>query len=442
MKKAPHVIWVCPTSRFFYRSKGEVKARPGSVIPKLVEEGIKLDIVIPNDPTLLPKTKLSSSRTVRHTIRLAQEYNVDVIKLTRGSVSPGIYMVAMPSLEPALENALYNKAAIAVAEQLKRPVDIFHIFDWEGGLLPLFLELQKNGSRIFKNTRTFLNVDSFREHGGFAPTVLSYLGVPSDLFHPEGLEFFGRVSFLKAGLLFADGIGLVENHLMPRGLISRNGHGFEGVLETLAFKLRRWASDRSLRSHLEAYKELLANPPAGSVLPRILKKVHTGSGELKRFIESWGPPPPDRTNTNALSFLVQSPTKAYAFWEWTKHDYVDYGLSLENCSNNSKKMLARGLQAMGDFWIDVNPATEYVIELIGFSKNGKAFPLLRSQLVRTPRNAPSPNRRAVFVDVRSKQRFEINGNGVFASGRWGTGGTSALEWNTTGLPSSYQEASR
>lgn len=439
MKKSPHVIWVCPTSRPFYRSKGEVRCRPGSVIPKLADEDIKINILIPHDPTLLPKTKLTTSRVTRHKIRLSQDYTVEITKLSRGALVPGIFMVNIPSVEPAIWNALFSKSALALARQLKRPVDIFHVFDWEAGLLPLYLELEKSGDRLFKTTRTFFNLSSVRDQGSYAPNILNHLGVPKNLFHPEGLEFYGRVSYLKAGLIFADGIGLVEGRTAARSFAHRNGHGFEGILDAQSHKLRRWSSDRSVRAHLDAYKELLALTQVRSVLPRLMERVHAGDDELKKFIESWGPPPPDRYSANAISFMVQSPTKAYAFWEWIHHDFVDYGLRLENLGSGAQTLLARGLQAMADFWIDVSPASEYVLELVGYRVDGSLQPLLRSRPVRTPRNSPSPNIDAVFINVRDRSRTRRRATGKIVGLGGPSGGSSAMEWSSVNLSIAHRE---
>lgn len=437
MKKYPHVIWVCPSSRLFYRSKGEVRCRPGSVLPKLAEEDVKINVLIPYDPTLLPKTKLSTGRVTRHKIRLSQDYSVEITKLSRGALVPGIYMANIPAAEPAIWNALFSKAAIALARQLKRPVDVFHLFDWETGMLPLYLDLEKAGDRLFKTTRTFFNVSSLREQGSYAPTILSYLGIPKNLFHPEGLEFYGRVSFLKAGLVFSDGVGLVEGSKSLRAFNHRNSQGFAGVLDSRAFKLRRWASDRSLKSHMDAYKELMALTHARPILPRLLEKVHAGDEELRRFIESWGPIPPERYNRNGLSFLIQSPVKAFAFWEWVNHDFVDYGLRVENHTSKKNSLLARGLPAMGDFWFDVAPDHEYVLELVGYRSDGSCQPLLRSRPVRTPRNRMSANTTATFINMHDRSRTtRREGGGRFGFRGFESGGTSALEWTFESVPSS------
>lgn len=435
MKKSPHVIWVCPSSKSFYRTKGEVRSRPGSVIPRLAEHGVRLNVLIPHDPTLLPKTRLSSSRTTRHTIRLSQDYEIEITKLTRGAVSPGVFMVKTPPLESALLSAVFAKAAIALANQLRKPVDIFHLFDWESALVPLYLELEKNGSKIFRDTRTFLNIRSLREQGNFAPAILSFLGLPTTLFHPDGIEFYGKVSFLKSGLMFSDGVGLIEG-MLPRNSAYKNGTGLEGVLDTMTFKLRRWASERSLRSHLDAYNELLNSPKPTPLLPRLLERLHQTAEEVQDFIESWGPQPPDGYRSNSISFLLQSPRKAFAFWEWTGDGEGPFGLVLEDRTAGSRTVLSSGLNALGDFWIDIEPDHEYRLELVAMG-SGAASPLLRSRSLRSPRVSPSRNVEAVFVDLRTNRRFARTGEERWdrlASRVSEGGGSSAWEWTPAEAP--------
>lgn len=441
MKKSPHVIWVCPSNGLFFRTKGEVRPRPNSVLSKLLEKGIKLNILIPYDATLLPKTKIGPGRVTRHNVELSQKYPVDIIKLTRGAISPGVYMAKLPPLEPALESAVFSKAALAFASQLKKPVDVFHLFEWETALLPLFLEMEKNGNRVLRNARTFLSVHSLHDQGNFAPALMAYLGIPETLFHPDGVEFYGKLSYLKTGLLFSDGVGIIETTAPVRGKAHRNGTGLEGVLDQMSFKLRRWASDRSLKAHVDAYRELMQLEKSGSILPRLMKKVQSTQDEANRFIEQWGPEPPERYNVNSISFLCQSPVKAYAFWEWTRMDFADYGLMLENRSTGAKKLLSRGLHAFSDYWIDVEPDKEYVLELVGWTSAGVMQPLLRSRALRTPRNKPSNNVDAVFVDVRNRQRYMRKvGDVSLLSKGLRPGGTSAWEWIFSG-PATLREGS-
>lgn len=434
MKKAPHIIWVCPTNQLFFRSKGEIKPRPGSVIPKLVDQGIKLDVLIPHDPSLLPKSKLSPARITKHDIKFSQNYTIEIIKLTRGTSSPGVFMAKLPSVEAPVSYALFSQAGLALARQLNKPIDVFHVFGWEVSLLPLYLELGKSSGKVFAETRTFLTISSLRNQGNFSPGLLNYINIPKELFHPEAIEFFGKISFLKAGLVFADGIGVVDEYLTSRGnKVQKNGTGLEGILDSISFKLRRWASDRSVRSYLEAYRELLLLKKTSSLLPHLRKKLHSSKNEAQAFIESWGPVPQDRYQTNTISFLQQSPKKAYVFWEWVGSKHSNYGIVLEDIDSGNRILVDHNLSSLGDYWLDVQPGRTYVVELTGAATKGTKT-LLRSQPLFIPRDHMSSNTEAVFVDVKTNVRTTVRNKEDWSKIQHkGGDGTSAWEWATNSL---------
>ena len=160
---------------------------------------------------------------------------------------------------------------------------------------------------------------------------------------------------------------------------------------------------------MEVYRELLSLPAAAPLLPALEKKLHATTEQVEVFLQSWGPPLPDKYNTDMLSLLIQSPRKAFVFWEWTKHDYRDYGLMIEDRTTGQKKVASKGLFSLGDFWIEVEPDHSYVAHLVGWTHSGELQTLLSSKLVRTPRETPSENINAVFVDTRDRKRFSLTG---------------------------------
>lgn len=404
MKKNSHIFWVCPSSDSFFRLKGEVRCRPSSVLPKLVEKGFRLTVLIPFNPVLLPKSKVTSTRVIKQSIHLSQDFPVEITKLTRAQVFPQIYMVKVNSPDPAIQSAVFSKAAIELAKQINKPVDVFHLFGWKTALLPLFLEMEKTQahSKVFEKSKTFLNIESLKELGSFSPDILNFLGISKTLFHPDGIEYYGQVSFLKTGLLFSDEVGLVET-TVKKPATSVNGLG--GFLNSISPKLRRWASSRSLRSHLEAYKELLAAPLSQPLLPTLVKKIKSLEKPQQKPSTDWGPIPPDRYHTDMLGFLIQSPLKGYCFWEWTKERHQNLGLLLEDLTTHRRIMLSDQVWRLGEFWLDLEPNHYYAIELLGRTASGTFETLLRSRVIRTPRNKPSDNRKAVFLDTKTKQRF-------------------------------------
>jgi hypothetical protein len=279
------------------------------------------------------------------------------------------------------------------------------------------MELDKHDAPIFRNTRTFLNISKIGHDGNFSPSLLRRIGVPETLFHPDGIEFYGQVSFLKTGLLFADGIGLVDGRSVNGSMHNKERAMYEGILEAQMHKLRHWSSDRSVRAYLDAYYELLRQPKPKPLLESLLKRLHSDGEAAQAFIDSWGPIPKDRYGKNRISFLVQAPKKAYAFWEWNGSNFVDFGINIDRLSAGGKQLLSRGLGSLGEFWLDVEPDQEYAVELLGWTASGEMRMLMRSPRIRTPRMGPSANTRATLINVRTKERIEMQAR----PGEWGAG---------------------
>ena len=62
-------------------------------------------------------------------------------------------------------------------------------------------------------------------------------GLEKNLFTPEGIEFYGKVNFLKAGLISADSITTVSNNYAKEILSREYGFGLDGVLRKRASAL-------------------------------------------------------------------------------------------------------------------------------------------------------------------------------------------------------------
>ncbi|MFN4057235.1 MAG: glycogen synthase GlgA [Roseinatronobacter sp.] len=104
--------------------------------------------------------------------------------------------------------------------------DLIHAHDWQAGLAPYYLARSDAGRRV-ASVLTIHNI-AFQ---GLAPySKLSALRLPAQDFHPEALEYWGQISTLKAGLVFADRLTTVSPTYAEELLTPEFGMGMEGVL--------------------------------------------------------------------------------------------------------------------------------------------------------------------------------------------------------------------
>jgi starch synthase len=118
--------------------------------------------------------------------------------------------------------------ALGTADAQWRP-EIVHANDWHSGLLPAILK-----ARGPVDLATLFTIHNMAFQGNFPPNISSDLGLPAQMLSPEGIEFFGQVSFLKAGIRYSDRITTVSPTYAKEILTPEYGCGMEGLLKTRA----------------------------------------------------------------------------------------------------------------------------------------------------------------------------------------------------------------
>ncbi|TKD06328.1 glycogen synthase [Polyangium fumosum] len=121
--------------------------------------------------------------------------------------------------------AHFARAAAAMASGF----DVVHVHDWPGAAVPYLLR-EAGGPR----PRTVLTIHNLAFQGVFPPETLTFLGLGPSHFHPDALEFHGRVNLLKAGLLAADAVTTVSPTYAREILDPAHGELLDGVLRARA----------------------------------------------------------------------------------------------------------------------------------------------------------------------------------------------------------------
>jgi starch synthase len=121
--------------------------------------------------------------------------------------------------------AFFSKAALELAAATG-PWDVIHCHDWQAALVPVLNKIAARGSRA----KTVLTIHNLAHQGLFPYAEWPLLGIDASYYQPKYLEFYGRINFLKGGILFADALTTVSRKYAEEILTKEYGCGLEGVL--------------------------------------------------------------------------------------------------------------------------------------------------------------------------------------------------------------------
>ena len=129
--------------------------------------------------------------------------------------------------------AVFARAALAVARVLFR-TEIFHCHDWQAGLVPALLRSSFATDPTYLGVKTLFTIHNLGYQGLFPRTALPEAGLDAELYRPDGLEFFGQISYLKGGISFADALNTVSPTYASEIQTPEYGFGLDGVLRARA----------------------------------------------------------------------------------------------------------------------------------------------------------------------------------------------------------------
>ncbi len=169
----------------------------------------------------------------------------------------------------------FTRACLEYFRRKGESPDIFHCNDWPTALLPLFLRTHYYHDQLTK-TPVLFTIHNIAYQGNFSGNRFSLLELGPEYFTPESLEFYGTVSFLKAGLLYSDILTTVSPRHAQEIQTDEYGCKMQGVL--------RSRKDR-LFGVLNGVDEQVWNPETDSHLPKNYS-CHdlSGKAECKRHL--------------------------------------------------------------------------------------------------------------------------------------------------------------
>jgi starch synthase len=154
----------------------------------------------------------------------------------------------------ALRFGLLSKVA-AILGGAASPVDwkpeVVHCNDWQTGLTPAYMHFVPGGAPCV------MTIHNLAFQGVFPPQTVAELGLPAESFHPHGAEYYGNLSFLKAGLYYANHVTTVSPTYADEIQTDALGFGLQGLLKN---------RNKSLTGILNGIDDAEWNPAADPAL--------------------------------------------------------------------------------------------------------------------------------------------------------------------------------
>jgi starch synthase len=218
---------------------GELADVTGALPIALKSEGVEVRTVVPGYPSVM-----NSLGVVEGVVHLPNFFGAEARLIRATSCELGLFVLDAPHLfsragSPYLradgadwpDNALRFAALARIAADIGLGFvssfvpDIVHAHDWHGALALAYMHYSNR-----RRPATVMTVHNLAYQGVFPREMLAAIDLPPQSFTLHGVEYYGKIGFLKAGLYFADRITTVSPTYAREILSDEGGMGLGGLL--------------------------------------------------------------------------------------------------------------------------------------------------------------------------------------------------------------------
>ncbi len=126
--------------------------------------------------------------------------------------------------------AFYSLFSLHALKTIGFKPDIIHAHDWQSAISLAYLRYLFKDDPFFDSIKSLFTIHNLAYQGIFPPEIIERIGLPSRVFNFREMEFYGRVNFLKAGLIYSDAISTVSPTYSREIQLPEYGFGLDGVL--------------------------------------------------------------------------------------------------------------------------------------------------------------------------------------------------------------------
>ncbi|MFH1479571.1 MAG: glycogen synthase GlgA [Candidatus Omnitrophota bacterium] len=217
----------------------------GALPESLSKKGCKCNVILPlyrcvrehgYSPKIFKKGLIVKidNKELPFDLSMLEQGNVRVYFVERDDYYDREYLYNSPT-EDYPDNALrfgfFAKAIIASIPHIGK-IDLLHLNDWQTALVPFYIKLFHKDDQSLNRIKILFTIHNMAYQGLFDKKFLGPLEIPESKFTPDTLEFWGRINFMKAGIIYSDAVSTVSVGYSREILTEEFGCGLDGLLNT------------------------------------------------------------------------------------------------------------------------------------------------------------------------------------------------------------------
>jgi starch synthase len=137
----------------------------------------------------------------------------------------------------AVRFAFLSRAALEAAIHFGARPSIVHAHDWQAGLAPVYLKTRYRDHPVIGGVPTVFTIHNIAYQGLFSPNWLPAIDLGLDIYSPDGLEYWARISFLKGGIYYSEALTTVSRKYAEEIQTPELSFGFDGIVRRRAADL-------------------------------------------------------------------------------------------------------------------------------------------------------------------------------------------------------------
>lgn len=132
----------------------------------------------------------------------------------------------------------FCKASLEMLMFLNIKPDVIHLNDWQTALTGLILKEEYSEIDFYKSIKVVFTIHNLQYQGVFDINALGNLNLSTKYFNTDKVEYYGKVCYMKAGIVYADLVTTVSETYAKEIQTQIYGYGLDGLLRRYTYKIK------------------------------------------------------------------------------------------------------------------------------------------------------------------------------------------------------------